>query len=96
MAVVLALTTTACGGGNSSSGGGKDPQGGSASAVDTNCVYSSQQIVLEDEEEGFLDDLNVDSLAYRDGRLYATGYSLGYSDSGSHMLLNFNPDGSDL
>ena len=96
MAVVLALTTTACGGGNSSSGGGKDPQTGSASAVDTNCVYSSQQIVLEDEEEGFLDDLNVDSLAYRDGRLYATGYSLGYSDSGSHMLLNFNPDGSDL
>ena len=98
MAAVLALTMTACGGGSSSSSsGGKEPQGGgTAAAADADCVYSSQQIVLEDEEEGFLDDMNVDSLAYRDGRLYATGYSLGYSDSGTHMLLNFNPDGSDL
>ena len=68
MAAVLALTMTACGGGSSSSsssGGGKEPQGGgTAAAADADCVYSSQQIVLEDEEEGFLDDMNVDSLAW--------------------------------
>ena len=104
MAAVLVLTMTACGGGSSNSGGsggssgsGKDSQGGgSSAAVNADCVYNSQQIILEDEEEGFLDNMNIDSLAYRDGRLYATGYSLGYSDSGTHMLLNFNPDGSDL
>ena len=98
MAAVLALSMTACGGGSSNSGGsGKDSQsGGSSAEVNAECVYNSQQIILEDEEEGFLDDLNVDSLAYRDGRLYATGYSLANADSGSHMLMNFKPDGSDL
>ncbi|MBP3879178.1 MAG: hypothetical protein J6D46_02570, partial [Lachnospiraceae bacterium] len=97
-AAVLALTMTACGGASSSSSSGaKDPQSGAgAAAVNADCVYSSQQIVLEDEEEGFLNDLNVDSLAFKDGRLYATGYSLGSSDSGSHVLMNFNPDRSDL
>ena len=104
MAAVLVLTMTACGGGSSNSGGsggssgsGKDSQGGgSSAAVNADCVYNSQQIILEDEEEGFLDNMNIDSLAYRDGRLYATGYSLAESDSGSHMLMNFKPDGSDL
>ena len=98
MAAVLALTMTACGGASSSSSSGaKDPQGGAGTAaVNADCVYSSQQIVLEDEEEGFLNDINVDSLAFKDGRLYATGYSLSNSESGSHVLMNFNPDGSDL
>ena len=49
-----------------------------------------------DDEDGILTDLNIDSLAYRDGRLYATGSSYGYDDAGSHVLMNFAPDGSDF
>ena len=91
-AAVLALTMTACGGGSNNTGNSGEKPEETATA---DCVYSAEQIVLEDEE-GNLQDLNIDHLAYRDGRLYATGFSYGNSDMGSHVLLDFATDGSDL
>ena len=95
-AAVLALTMAACGGGSSSGGGGEKPAagGGETESADTNCVYSAEQIILDDE--GALGDLSVDGLYYKDGKLYATGFYYGDSDTGSHVLLNFDPDGSNL
>ena len=94
LAAVLALSMTACGKGGSGSDQ-NETGSGAASAESTDCVYSSEQIVIDDED-GILTDLNIDSLAYRDGRLYATGSSYGYDDAGSHVLMNFAPDGSDF
>ena len=61
-AAVLALTMAACGGGSSSGGGGEKPAagGGETESADTNCVYSAEQIILDDE--GALGDLSVDGL----------------------------------
>ena len=38
----------------------------------------------------------MESLTYKDGRLYSSGYSYSFSDSGTHAIANFAPDGSDL
>ena len=83
---------TACGGksdGNSTPESGKDP---SSSAEN---VYSAEELILNDED-GMLEDMSVEGLTFCDGRLYAKGFSFGENDSGSHVLLNFAPDGSDL
>ena len=48
------------------------------------------------DNDGFLTDFNMDGLMYKDGRIYAAGYSYGFADSGTHALVNFAPDGSDL
>ena len=91
-AAVLALSLTACGGksdGNSAPETGKDP---SSSAEN---VYSAEELILNDED-GMLEDMSVEGLTFCDGRLYAKGFSFGENDSGSHVLLNFAPDGSDL
>ena len=92
MAAVLALTMAACGkGGNDK----KEPDGGTQAAASSDCVYSAQPIELQDNE-GFLADFNMENLICKDGRIYAAGYSYGFSDSGTHALVNFAPDGSDL
>ena len=101
LAAVLALTLAACGGGNGggsgSSGKPAEQQGGSAApeAASTDCVYSAEELVLTDDE-GLLTDLNVESLVNRDERLYATAFSFGEWDMGTHLLMNFNKDGSDM
>ena len=95
-AAVLALTLAACGG--KTEGSKPSPQGGEAqqeAASAADCVYSAEQLMLIDDE-GLLTDLNVDGLAYRDGRLYATAFSFGEWDIGTHLLMNFKPDASDL
>ena len=92
MAAVLALTTAACGKGGSDK---KEPDGGPQAAASGDCVYSAQPVELQDND-GFLADFNMESLMYKDGRIYAAGYSYGFSDSGTHALVNFAPDGSDL
>ena len=94
MAAVLALTMTACGRGGSDQ---KEPETGNATetAAAQDCVYSAEQIAVQDSD-GIMSDLNVENMAYKDGRLYAAGYSYSFSDSGNHILLNFAPDGSDL
>lgn len=102
MAAVLALTMTACGGGGNTSDPGSGGGSGSGSGTGTeavssaDCVYSTESIILEDED-GYLEDLSIDNLAYRDGRIYGTGFVYGSdADMGSHVLLNFGADGSDL
>jgi len=101
MAAVLAVTLAACGGSGGSSGGGSGKpaeQGGGTqneAASPADCVYSAEQLMLTDSE-GLLTDLNVDGLAYRDGKLYATAFSFGEWDMGTHLLMNFDPDGSDM
>lgn len=93
MAAILALSMTACGGGSS-----EKPDAGSEPAAEssgTDCVYSSEQVILEDTD-GMLEGLTVDNLLYKDGRIYAKGFTYGGFDTGVHILLNFNPDGSDL
>ena len=94
MAAVLALTMTACGRGGRDQ---KEPETGNATetAAAQDCVYSAEQIAVQDSD-GIMSDLNVENMAYKDGRLYAAGYSYSFSDSGNHILLNFAPDGSDL
>ena len=98
-AAVLALTLAACGGNGGNSGSGNPAaQGGEAqqeAAAAADCVYSAEQLMLIDDE-GLLTDLNVDGLAYRNARLYATAFSFGEWDMGTHLLMNFNPDASDL
>ena len=98
-AAALVLTLAACGGKGGSSGSGKPAaQGGEAqqeAASAADCVYSAEQLMLIDDE-GLLTDLNVDGLAYRNARLYATAFSFGEWDMGTHLLMNFNPDASDL
>ena len=82
---------TACGGGSS------EPQTSGVTEAESSsadCVYSAEQILLADQE-GALGELNVDNIAYKDGRLYATGFTYG-DDTGSHVLLNFAQDGTDL
>ena len=92
MAAVLALTMAACGkGGNDK----KEPGAGTQAAASVDYVYSAQPVELQDND-GFLADFNMDSLMYKDGRIYAAGYSYGMTDSGTHALVNFAPDGSDL
>ena len=90
----MALTLTACGGSSSDQ---KGNEGGSAAspAADQNCAYSAQQVFLEDGQ-GILADVNLERLSYIDGKLYATGYSYGFSDAGSHILVNMDPDGANL
>ena len=100
MAAVLAVTLAACGGSSGGSGGSGKPaeQGGGTqneAASPADCVYSAEQLMLTDSE-GLLTDLNVDGLAYRDGKLYATAFSFGEWDEGTHLLMNFEPDGSDM
>ena len=96
MAAVLTLTLTACGGGSSEKkDSGKENTPEAVAADSTGCVYSAEQIAIEDEE-GMLGELNVEQLSYLNNRLYATGFSYGDMDMGSHVLLNFAPDGSDL
>ena len=96
MAAVLVLTMTACGKGG---GDQKEPantaSGGDAAAEAQDCVYSAEQIAVDDAD-GVMSDLNVENMVYRDGRLYLAGYSYGFSNSGNHIMLNFAPDGSDL
>ncbi|MBQ1403724.1 MAG: hypothetical protein IIY85_00365, partial [Lachnospiraceae bacterium] len=92
-AAILALSVTACGGGNSDGNSGS--AGGNEPSSSTQNVYSSEEVVLNDEE-GMLEDMSVEGLTYCNGRLYAKGFSFGDNDSGSHILLNFAPDGSDL
>ena len=92
MAAVLALTTAACGKGGSDK---KEPDGGTQAAVSGDYVYSAQPVELQDKD-GSLADFNMENLMYKDGRIYAAGYSYGFSDSGTHALVNFAPDGSDL
>ncbi len=92
MAAVLALTTVACSKGES---GQQESGGKSETAASADYVYSAEQITILDKD-GVLNGLNVNRLAYKDGRLYATGYSHGFSDSGNHILLSFAPDGSGL
>ena len=92
MAAVLALTTAACGKGGSDK---KEPDGGTQAAVSGDYVYSAQPVELQDND-GSLADFNMENLMYKDGRIYAAGYSYGFSDSGTHALVNFAPDGSDL
>ena len=92
MAAVLALTMAACGkGGNDK----KEPGAVTQTAASGDYVYSAQPVELQDND-GFLADFNMDSLMYKDGRIYAAGYSYGMTDSGTHALVNFAPDGSDL
>ena len=90
----MALTLTACGGSSSDQNGN---EGGSAAspAADQSCAYSAQQVFLEDGQ-GVLADVNLERLSYIDGKLYATGYSYGFSDAGSHILVNMDPDGTNL
>ena len=92
-AAVLALSLTACSGGNSDGNNGKGNDKTPSSSAQS--VYSAEELVLSDEE-GMLEDMSVEGLTYCDGRLYAKGFSFGDNDSGSHILLNFAPDGSDL
>ena len=94
MAAVLALSLTACGG--SSDGGGTGSSGGGETQTSSaQNVYSAEEVVLSDEE-GMLEDMSVEGLTFCDGRLYAKGFVFGENDSGSHVLLHFAPDGSDL
>ena len=94
-AAVLALSLTACGSGNSDGNSGSGSAGGKEPSSSAQNVYSSEEVVLNDEE-GMLEDMSVEGLTYCNGRLYAKGFSFGDNDSGSHILLNFAPDGSDL
>ena len=96
MAAVLTLTLTACGGGSSDKkDSGKENTPEAATADSADCVYNAEQVVIEDEE-GMLGELNVEALSYMNGRMYATGFSYADADMGSHVLMNFAPDGSDL
>lgn len=95
IAAVLALTMTACGKGGSEQKEPADSSAGVTEAAAQDCVYSAEQISVDDTD-GILSDLNVENLVYRDGRLYLAGYSYGFSNSGNHIMLNFTPDGSDL
>lgn len=92
MAIVLALTMTACGKGGSDK---KETDGGQGTAPSGDHVYSAQPVALQDND-GFLADFNMENLMYKDGRLYGSGYSYSFSDSGTHAIANFSPDGSDL
>ena len=102
LAAVLALTLAACGGngggngGSGSSGKPAEQQGGAAAeASSADCVYSAEELVLTDDE-GLITDLNVETLVNRDNRLYATAFSFGEWDMGTHLLMNFKEDGSDM
>ncbi len=99
MAAVLALSLTACGGssdgGGTGSGGTGSGGGGETQTSSAQNVYSAEEVVLSDEE-GMLEDMSVEGLTFCDGRLYAKGFVFGEYDSGSHVLLHFAPDGSDL
>ena len=92
MAIVLTLTMTACGKGGSDK---KETDGGNETVSSGDYVYSAQPVALQDSD-GFLADFNMESLTYKDGRLYSSGYSYSFSDSGTHAIANFAPDGSDL
>ena len=92
MAIVLTLTMTACGKGDSDK---KETDGGNGTVSSGDYVYSAQPVALQDSD-GFLADFNMESLTYKDGRLYSSGYSYSFSDSGTHAIANFAPDGSDL
>ncbi len=92
MAIVLTLTMTACGKGGSDK---KETDGGNGTVSSGDYVYSAQPVALQDSD-GFLADFNMESLTYKDGRLYSSGYSYSFSDSGTHAIANFAPDGSDL
>ena len=103
LAAVLALSLAACGGnggGNTGGSGGSgkpaEQQGGAEAEVSSaDCVYSAEELVITDDE-GLLSDLNVEALANRNDRLYATAFSFGDWDVGTHLLMNFKPDGSDM
>ena len=103
LAAVLALSLAACGGnggGNAGGSGGSgkpaEQQGGAEAEVSSaDCVYSAEELVITDDE-GLLSDLNVEALANRNDRLYATAFSFGDWDVGTHLLMNFKPDGSDM
>ena len=92
MAIVLTLTMTACGKEGSDK---KETDGGNGTVSSGDYVYSAQPVALQDSD-GFLADFNMESLTYKDGRLYSSGYSYSFSDSGTHAIANFAPDGSDL
>ena len=71
------------------------PSDGTETAAATDCIYSAEQVILEDQA-GELSDLSIDNLVYKDGRLYATGFYFGDSFTGSRVIMSFNPDGTDL
>ena len=100
MAAVLTLTLAACGKGGSEqkepgAGTGAVTGAGGETAAAVDCVYNAEQLMLSDDE-GLLGDINIDGMAYSSGRLYATGFSFGELDTGTHILMNFGPDGSDM
>ena len=91
----LILTLSACGGGSEGSGENSAPSGGQETAAAADYVYSAEQVIIEDEA-GELGDLSIDNLFFKDGKLYATGFYFGDSFTGSHVIMTFNPDGTDL
>ena len=102
-AAVLTLSLVACGGGKENetaapdqgTAGKEQTQAADETEDRTNWVYSAQQLAVEDET-GELSDLSIDNLYYKDGRFYATGFYFGDSYTGSHVILNFAADGTDL
>ena len=101
-AAVLALSIAACSGGKGSESAspdqgsaGKEQTQAADSADRNNWVYSAEQLAIEDET-GELGDLSIDNLYYKDGRFYATGFYFGDSYTGSHVILSFAADGTDL
>ena len=95
MTASLILTLSACGGGSEGSGENSAPSGGQETAAAADYVYSAEQVIIEDEA-GELGDLSIDNLFFKDGKLYATGFYFGDSFTGSHVIMTFNPDGTDL
>ena len=95
MTASLILTLSACGGGSEGSGDNSAPSGGQETAAAADYVYSAEQVIIEDEA-GELGDLSIDNLFFKDGKLYATGFYFGDSFTGSHVIMTFNPDGTDL
>ncbi|MDO5456011.1 MAG: hypothetical protein Q4F25_03730, partial [Eubacteriales bacterium] len=98
LSAVMAVSLAACGGGSGSEGGnggnGGNGGGQTSEAVDVNCVYSAEQLMLDSGED--LTDLTLNTLRYVDDYIYASGYSYSDFGEGSHVLLKFSPSGDDV